>query len=184
MGAGWGTIILMQLLWEQQRAEGFPALAGAVVEGSVPLRERVLNEVITALVAQRGGGALRDAQVSLPGGTRVVAQVTVEKFLLRKTLTVEMDIDPRIDFARSPLLVLTLAQSPGLLGFVIEIVIGMAGLPPGTLTMSGQRITVNLRTLMEKAGQGDLANLIQTIGFTGEPGLLFVHFHIESTGRR
>jgi hypothetical protein len=168
---------LNQIL-ERQRQNGYAGFRGTSIKGRLPIREGLLNELIREGQAKKGGGSFRINQLSIQDNNILALNVTVEKWLFSKTLTIALAIDPIIDFPRSPFLKIRPAQSLGLLGTVIEIALTAINLP-GAITVSpGQNIAVNLKAVLESAGRADLVPLIQGLGVTTQPGVLYLDFRL------
>jgi hypothetical protein len=168
---------LNQIL-ERQRQNGYAGFRGASIKGRLPIREGLLNQLILEGQAKKAGKSFRINQLAIRDNNILALNVTVEKWLFSKTLTLELAIDPIIDFPRSPFLKIRPAQSLGLLGTVIEIAQTAINLP-GAITVSpGQNIAVNLKAVLESAGRADLIPLIQGLGVTTEPGILYLDFRL------
>lgn len=162
----------------QQRKNGFAGFRGASVKGRLPIREGILNELILEGQAKKGGKSFRINRLSIWDNNILALNVTVEKWLFSKTLTLELAIDPIIDFPRSPFLKISPAKSLGLLGPVLDIALNAINLPGAITVTAGQNIAVNLRSLLESGGQSAIVPLIQGLGVTTEPGVLYLDFRL------
>ena len=168
----------MRQLLEQQRAQGFPAFAGTMIRGRLPLKESLLNEVIADAVARRGG-AVKDARIAVLADNRIVINVAAMIGPFRKNVAVTLDIEPLIDLAVSPRFVLRIVRTEGLFGFSLETIIGLLKPLPGIVIVSGQTIAVDLKAAATTTGDSDLLFLVRQVGFATMPGTLFVDFHIQ-----
>jgi hypothetical protein len=61
---------------------------------------------------------------------------------------------------------------------VIEIALTAINLPGAITVSAGQNISVNLKAILESAGRADLIPLIQGLGITTEPGVLYLDFRL------
>ena len=168
---------LNQIL-EQQRKNGFAGFRGASVKGRLPIREGILNDLIGESQAKKSGKSFRINRLSIWDNNILALNVTVEKWMFSKTLTLELAIEPIIDFPRSPFLKISPARSLGLLGPVLDIALNAINLPGAITVSAGQNISVNLKALLEKAGQAEIVPLIQGLGVTTEPGVLYLGFNL------
>lgn len=168
---------LNQLL-ERQQKSGYAGFRGASIKGRLPIREGILNDLILEGQAKKSGKSFRINRLSIWDNNILALNVTVEKWMFSKTLTLELAIDPIIDFPRSSFLKISPARSLGLLGPVLDIALTAINLP-GAITVSpGQNIAVNLKALLESGGRADLVPLIQGLGVTTEPGVLYLDFRL------
>ncbi len=169
---------LNQIL-ERQRQSGYAGLRGTSIKGHLPIREGLLNQLIAEGQAKKSSRSFRINQLTIQDNNILAINATVEKWMFSKTLTIELAIDPIIDFPRSPFLRIRPARSLGMLGTVIEIALTAINLP-GAITVSpGQNIAVNLKTILESAGRADIVPLIQGLGITTEPGVLSLDFRLR-----
>jgi hypothetical protein len=167
-------------LLQEQRANGYEAFRGAVLAGTLPLRESVLNDLVRK-TALRDGAALKDIRLSLPGGTRIAVDLTATVLLFTKRVQLVLEADPRLDLQRDPVLRLRIVSSSlGLIGGLLADIIGGAfkQFPEG-VSVTGQVITVDLHTLLRRQNLGDIIPLLKRLGFRGEPGFLYVDFQLS-----
>jgi hypothetical protein len=172
------TGALAQLL-QGHRAAGLEAFRGAVVEGTLPLRESVLNGAIQQTVL-KSGSSLRDLRLSLPGGSRIVVDLTAAVLLFTKRVQLVLEIEPLVDFQQNPVLRMRIVSSSlGLIGGLLAEIVGSAfkHFPEG-VSITNQVITVDLGAMLRQNKLGDLAPLVKTLGFRGEPGILYVDFQL------
>lgn len=114
------------------------------------ISERLLNEIVRSRLPE--GGAVREVTIQPhPGRARVTVRLARPAFLPPVTVGVTVERQPELP--DSPELVLKLEMSAGL-GMLLGLGANMfASLPPG-IRIEGERVRVDLRTLL--AGQ-DLA---------------------------
>jgi hypothetical protein len=169
---------LAQLL-QDQRARGFEAFRGAVVEGTLPLRDTVLSAAVQQNIL-KSGSSLKDLRLSLPGGNRIGVDLTAAVLLFTKRVQLVLEIDPWVDLQQDPVVRLRIVSSSlGLIGgFLAEIVGSVFKQFPEGVNITNQIITVDLRTLLVQKDLADLAPLIKRLGFRGEPGILNIDFQL------
>lgn len=158
---------LLRIL-EQLRASRFAELQGARVSASIPIPERLLNELVTASLPP--GAPVRDVSVHPKAGNRlgVRAKLARADFLPPITLTVEIEQQPQLP--DTPL-VLRILSLPGLMSLAGAAVSFTSVLPPG-VRMENQRLFVDLRVLLQRHGYDELVALIDGLRLTTEEGKL------------
>jgi hypothetical protein len=168
---------LNQIL-ERQQQNGYAGFQGASIKGRLPIREGILNDLILEGQAKKSGKSFRINRLSILDNNILALNATVEKWMFSKNLTLELAIDPIIDFPRSPYLKIRPARSLGLLGPVLDIALNAINLPGAITVTAGQNISVNLRALLESGGRTDIIPLIQGLGVVTEPGVLYLDFRL------
>jgi len=156
---------LLELL-DEQRAAGFPDVAGMDVSAIVPVSDRLLNELIACRLP--AGGTVSDVRVeSRPANVLAVrARLTRAAFLPAVAVTLEIVRQPELP--RDPVLVLRLASSilAPLAGIVLRV---LDALPTG-IRLEGDLIYVDLRELLRQHGLADLLPLLKDLRVTTEAG--------------
>jgi hypothetical protein len=136
---------LLRLL-EQQAAAGFDGLRGAEASITLPVSDRLLNEIITE--ALPASAKVRDVEVRALTGNRfgVRAKIGAASFLPPVSLTVVIDRQPELP--ASPVLVLRL-ELGGLLAVAGAAMRFFGQLPRG-IRIDNDRVYVDLAQLLEK----------------------------------
>jgi hypothetical protein len=155
---------------EQVRASRFADLTGARVSASIPVSERLLNELVGSLMPP--SGPLRDVTIHPQAGDRfsVRARLARVDFLPPINLTVAIERQPELP--DTPL-VLRLGSFPGLVAMIGAAFPIASKLPPG-IRMDKDRVLVDLKTLAEREGYADLLPLIEKIRLKTDEGRLIV----------
>lgn len=153
---------------QQLRDTRFAELRGARVSASIPVPERLLNELIAATIPP--GAVVSDVTVQPKAGNRLAvrAKLTRAEFLPPITLTIEIERQPELP--DSPM-VLRILSLPGLMSLAGAAVSLTSALPPG-IRMEDQRVFVDLRVLLQRHGYDELVALIETVRITTEEGRL------------
>ncbi|MBC8103471.1 MAG: hypothetical protein H7Z41_12910 [Cytophagales bacterium] len=161
MESGWKAVL------ERQRLSGYAGFRGASVKGRLPVRESLVNEAIQSAQAGKRGAAWIERIEIRDNNLVNVSLGTTLWFLSRVSL--ELAIEPIIDFPRSPLLRIHIS---GLQGTIVELIQDKLRLPPNIAVIQSRTLTINLRAALETAGRADLVPLVQYLGITTEPGTL------------
>ena len=154
---------------EQLRATRFAGIQGARLSVSIPIAERLLNELVTAALPP--SVPVRDLAVKPRAANTLQLRARVAKldFLPPVTLTFDIDQQPRLP--DTPL-GLRLRTFPGLTALAGPL-LSQKVFPPG-IRLEGDRLFVDLRQLIERAGYGDLVPLIERLHLATEEGQLLV----------
>ena len=159
---------LLRIL-DQLRASHFADVKGARVSLSIPIAERLLNDIVTASLPP----SLRVRELTIRprpnNNLQVKARVGKLEFLPPVTVTLEIDQQPRLP--DTPL-GFRLRSFPGLTA------IAGSFLPPDKLPrgvrLEGERLFVDLRVLLEQAGYADLIPLIERLHIATDDARLLV----------
>ena len=135
-------------LLKRQIASGFEDLRGAEAVVTVPVSDRLLNEIITQ--ALPASGRVRDVEVRARAGNRfaVRARIAGASFLPALNLTVAIDRQPELP--DSPVLGLRLEMG-GLLSLAGPALRFFDALPQG-IRIQDDRIYVDLAQLLSQRG--------------------------------
>jgi hypothetical protein len=155
------TTVLLNL-----RGAGFRDLAGARVSASIPISERLLNEIVSATMPKNL--PVREVTVRPEPGNRFSVRIAPKAAFLPQ-LTVKLEIEKQPQFPTVPELVLRMATMGGLLGLAGAAFPIASMLPPG-VRLDGDRIVVDLRELARREGVLDLLELVRELEMTTEEG--------------
>ena len=135
-------------LFNRQVASGFDDLRGAEAAVTLPVSDRLLNEILTE--ALPSSAKVRDVGVRAQAGNRfaVRAKIAAAPFLPPLSLTVAIERQPELP--ASPVLVLKLEMA-GLLAVAGAALRFFDALPPG-IRIENDRVHVDLAQLLEKQG--------------------------------
>jgi hypothetical protein len=161
---------------DRLRTSRFAELRGGRASLSIPVPERLLNELLAAALPP--DARVRDVSLHPKADNRLAlrAKLAHADFLPPLTLTLEIERQP--EFPDSPL-VLRILSLPGLIALAGAAVSLTSVLPPG-VRMENQRIFVDLRVLLQRYGQDQLAAMIETLRITTEEGVLTVDLDLRA----
>jgi hypothetical protein len=161
--------ILIETLRRQQSA-GFPDLAGGTASATIPIGDRLINELIARSLPS--AGPVREVQIESQEGNRIKVTLRVAAGGLTLPFNVRLLIDEQPALPHRPILALRLTGVTRLLS--------MAGpsrfldvLPPG-ISVDGDRILVNVELLLAHYGRGDLIRYLTGLTVTSAPHKLLV----------
>lgn len=161
------------------REARFRDLAGTTINATVPVSERLLNEIVAATLPKNV--PVRDVRVHPEPGNRFSVRIAPKAAFLPQ-LTLKLDIERQPQFPTQPELVLRMATMGGLLGFASAAFPIASMLPPG-VRLEGERIVVDLRALAHREGVLDLLELVKDLQITTEAGRLIVRVSAEAAPR-
>ncbi len=149
----------------------FGDLAGMRVSGTVPVSERLINEVVASAVPR--GAPVREVRVQPLAGNRFSVRLSPRAPLL-PAVTLKLDIERQPDLPSSPVLVLRLATMGGLLGIAGAALPIANMLPPG-VRLDADRILVDLRVSAAERGAADLLQHVTQLRVSTEEGRVVLH---------
>lgn len=157
-------------LFEQQQASGFADLRGTRADLTVPIGDRLLNQIITEALPP--SAPVRDLKVRSRADDRITVRFKLgaASFLPPIKLTLVIERQPALP--ASPVLVLRL-ETGGLLSVAGPALRFLDALPPG-IRVDGDRIHVDLAVLLAERGLAPLLEHAEQIQVTTIEGALVV----------
>jgi hypothetical protein len=155
------TALLLNL-----RDAGFRDLAGTRISGSIPVSERLLNQLVAATMPKNL--PVREVTVRPEPGNRFSLRISPRAAFLPQ-LTVKLEIEKQAQFPTSPEIVLRMATMGGLLGLAGAAFPIASMLPPG-VRLEGERIVVDLRELARREGVADMLELVRELDISTDEG--------------
>ena len=131
-------------LFRKQQASGFEDLHGAEASVTLPVSERLLNEVIAETLSR--SAPVRELHVKPQAGDRFAVRARIGSSPLLPAFNLTLAIDRQPDLPASPVLVLRLETS-GLLSLAGPALRFLNALPPG-IRVESDRVYVDLTTLL------------------------------------
>lgn len=165
----------MHPILEEQRAAGFPAFAGADIKGLIPLRESLLNELVSS--RKRKGGAFEIQSIRIRPRNRIEIDGILKISIFTKALTVGIQLAPEAKVAAGQRLTL---QIEGILGALAPLAQSAVAKFKPALTLEGNQAQIDIAAALAMKGHGNLAPMVRRIGLTTEPGILYIDFHIHA----
>jgi hypothetical protein len=162
----------LRRLVDQLRASRFADLQGTTIAISLPVSERLLNEIVVA--ALPAASRVKDVSLHPAGGNRIRLTARVADFLPPLSMTLQIVRQP--DPPGTPL-VLALPPVAGLLA------LGGAGLvssvlPPG-VRLDGTALSVDVERLLRERGLDEVLPLMKKLEVTTEPGRLVLRLDLR-----
>lgn len=149
----------------------FQDITGARVSATIPVSERLLNEIVAATMPRNL--PVREVSVRPEAGNRFSVRLTPRAAMLPQ-LTIKLDIEKQPEFPASPFLVLRMATMGGLFGMATAAFPIGKMLPPG-VHLDGERIVVDLRALATQHGYGQFLEYVRTLHVTTEAARVLLH---------
>ena len=154
---------------EQLRASRFADLKGARVSLSIPISQRLLNEMVAAAIPP--SAPVRDLTVTPRPANVLEVRARISKFDFLPPIKVTAAIEQQPHLPDTPLS-LRLRSFPGLTAMAGSF-LSPASLPRG-VRLEGEHVFVDVRQLIEHAGYGDLVPLIERLHVATDEGRLTV----------
>ena len=161
----------------RQLADGFPDIRGAQGAITLPVSERLLNEVLAETIPR--SAPFTDLHVSPEAGDRFVVRFRVGSSPLVPRLKVALAIETQPDLPALPVVVLRL-ETTGLMMLAGPVLRLLNALPAG-MTVKDDRIYVDLRDLAQRRGLAPYFDYLEQLRVNTVDGgvVLTVHGRIR-----
>ncbi len=130
----------------RQVVEGFSDLRGAAASVTLPVSERLLNDIVAETLPR--SASLRELHVTPLSGDRFSLRARLGSSPLLPPVRLTLAIDRQPDLPDAPVLILRM-ETTGLMALAGPVLRLMNALPPG-ITLEDNRIHVDLRVLTER----------------------------------
>jgi hypothetical protein len=162
-------------LLEQVRAARFAALAGTRLSATIPITERLLNDLLAVSIPS--SAPVRDVSVQPKPSNRlrISAKLTRAEFLPPMSLTLEIESQPTLP--DSPL-VLRVLSLPGLMSLA-GAALSISTLLPRGIKIQERRVFVDVRILLERYGYGEVVPYVESLRVTTEEGKLVLDVQLR-----
>ncbi len=157
-------------LLSRLRAGRFSDFPGARADITLPIADRLLNELIAAAVPPTA--PVQDVELTSKDGNRIRVRFKAAAAAFLPPLNVTLLIEQQPRLPESPTLVLKL-EAGGLLSMAGSALRFLDALPLG-LRVVGDRIHVDLGSLLAARGLGDLLDYAEAVEVTTIPGAVVV----------
>ena len=153
---------LLRIL-EQLRASRFADVKGARFSAQVPVGERLLNEIVHALLPP--GAPVKDLHIRPQAGNMLAVRARAARLEFLPPVTITLQIEQQPQLPDTPLVVRILSL-PGLLS-VAGSLLSPNSLPAG-VRLDRERVVVDVRQLIERQGYGEVVPFIERLHVRSE----------------
>lgn len=133
-------------LWRRQLADGFPDLRGAEAALTLPISERLLNDVLVEILPS--SIPVSDLHITPEPDDRFAVRFRLGSSMLVPRVKITLAIDRQPDLPALPIIVLRL-ETTGLMTLAGPVLRLLNALPAG-ITVKDDRIHVDVRALAER----------------------------------
>jgi hypothetical protein len=137
-------------LFERQLRAGFPDFEGTDVAATIPVSDRLINELVARLLPD--GSKVREVQIQSEVGNRITARIRLSGATFLPAIPVTLAIEDQPHLPERPILGLRLAQPSKFVAMAASTLPAMVTLPPG-ITMEDDRIRIDIRRLLADRNQ-------------------------------
>jgi hypothetical protein len=137
----------LEAFLRHQRDAGFPDLLGTHAAATIPVADRLLNDLIASLLPH--DGTVRGVVLHARDGNEIEAEFLVAKGPMSLPMRVILEIESQPALPQRPVLGLRLKTAPLLLTLGGPI-LRMFGVLPSGVSVDGDRIYVNFETLLAR----------------------------------
>jgi hypothetical protein len=170
--------IVLDLL-RRQRSAGFPDLSGANIDATIPIADRLINELIAETLPKER--AVQNVQVQAEAGDRFKVRVTPSSGFL-PAIAVTLTIAQQPQLPDRPILELRVSGIPKILMLSVGLTRVRAFLPPG-VALDGERVLIDIAALLTHHGHSDLLRHLTSLNVTTREGAVIVAVHARVDGR-
>jgi hypothetical protein len=163
-----------RLLHELERTR-FRDLAGARVSTTIPISERLLNEILTTF--KPADAPVQELSVRPLAGNRFSVRVKVGKAFV-PPITVHLDIVSQPVLPDRPVAEFRVNMPPGVMAFAGMAMSFLTSLPPG-LRLEGERLFVDLGELARRHGFSEYLGYAERVELSTEEGRLIVRADLK-----
>jgi hypothetical protein len=156
----------LERLLRQQLDSGFADLRGAEAAITLPVSERLLNELVVEAVPP--SAPVRDLQIAPEAADRFSVRLRVGSSPLIPRLKIALSIDRQPELPTSPVLVLKV-ESAGLMTLAGPILRLLNALPAG-IAVHDDRIHLDLRALADHRGLAPFLDYLTELRVNTLPG--------------
>lgn len=153
------------------RSTGFRDLSDARLSATVPVSERLINEIVATTLPP--SVPVRELHVHPEAGDGFAVRVSPRSGLL-PSLTIKLTIHRQPALPDAPVLVLRLATLGGLFGIAAAALPIAQMLPPG-VRLEGEYVQVDLAAIAAQQGFADVLPFVRALRVTTEPGRAILH---------
>lgn len=157
-------------LFARQRDRGFADLTGAQAVVSLPVSDRLLNEILTETLPS--SAPVRDVQLTSRPGNRIGVRFKIGAAAFLPPVNLTLVIERQPDLPRSAVLGLRM-EVGGLLSLAGPALRFLDALPPG-IRVEQDRILVDLAKLLAERGFSEMLEYAEEIQVTTTSGAVVV----------
>jgi hypothetical protein len=162
---------ILAAILRQQASAGFPDLAGTDVSATIPVSDRLLTEIIGRMLP--ASSPIQDVRLEAQAGDTIKVSLRASAARLSLPLSMVLMIDRQPELPHDPNVGLRLAGMPLALSLAGPLTKFLGFLPPG-ITIDGDRLTVDVATLLTRHGRGDVLRHLTALRLTTTPGAVVV----------
>ena len=155
-------------LLREQQSTNFADLAGARASFTIPVTERLLNQIIADRLPR--SGPISELQLHAEDGNQVTVSARLARLAFVPAVRVRFAIERQPDLPASPVLVLRIEGKAALAGPVLRF---LEVLPPG-VRLEKDRLHVDLATVLAQYGAADALSYLTALEVTTVRGQVIV----------
>ena len=166
--------VILDLLQRQVR-DGFPDLGGSEGVATIPVSERLVNEVVATLLP--AGGKVREVEIRPEADNRLTVRVRLSASPLVPAIPVTLAIEEQPRLPEQPVLSLKLAQASGFVALAASTLPSMLTLPPG-IRLEGEHIRLDLRRLLAERKLESWLEYVKDLRISTRAGAIVLHLRV------
>ena len=173
--------MMVSELFLRQQAAGFRDVAGAEVTATIPISDRLVNEILSAELSP--SAPVRDVRIEARADNTFGVHARLARPAFLPPFSLSLAIARQPELPRDPELVLQVA-SGALMALASPVLRLFDALPRGVRT-EGDRVFVNVRTLLEQRGLAEVLRYLEDVRIATDPGriILIVRARVPLSAR-
>ena len=157
----------------RQLGDGLPDVRGAQAAITLPISERLLNELVAETLPR--SAPITELHVTPEAGDRFAVRFRVGSSALVPRVKIVLAVERQPDLPALPVLVLRL-ETTGLMMFAGPVLRFLNALPAG-ITVKDDRILIDLRALADRRGFGSYFDYLDQLRVTTVSGAVVLTVH-------
>lgn len=148
----------------------FSDLTGLTVDASVPVPERIVNEIIEASL--QGNKNITECRVSIGGQNKISAIIRTPLWLW--PINLKLRLERSVELMGTPMIRASLENNVilGQLGALFKAL-------PNGINIHGNQVVVDVRSLLETPEQRQMLDLVKSVEIRTEPAKLILDVKLE-----
>jgi len=156
-------------LFSRLQSSGFAELAGSEARATIRIAAPLLNEAAATFAAS--APAVRDVTIRPRAANHIDVQLKLARPAFLPSLNLTLLIERQPQLPANPELALRLSGAGGMMRLAGPAINSFGALPPG-VRLDGDHLFVDLRTLLQQHGHGELLDYVEQLQVMSEEGSL------------
>lgn len=158
-------------LLSRLQASGFAGLAGSEARATIRIAAPLLNEAVAEFAAS--APAVRDVTIRPRAANHIDVHLKLARPAFLPSLNLTLQIERQPQLPDNPELALRFSGAGGMMRLAGPAISSFGALPPG-VRLDGDRVFVNLHTVLQQHGHGEFLQYVEQLQVMSEEGGLIL----------